>query len=132
MVAQNLLEYLSISLPHICIGGTAPSHNTTNPCYGADDINQVLSWLEFSYSIIIQQYSVPLQLKQIQTDPITSPPAAIRDKPQFHLHFAELILPCMRQSLWAAFEQLAPELVSRQISPVTFNGGSVVSIIDLF
>ena len=82
--------------------------------------------------MIIQRYGVPLQSKQIQTDHIASPPAAIRDEPQFHLRFAELVLPRIRRSLRAAFEQLAPELASRRISPVTFDGGSAASIIDLF
>lgn len=82
--------------------------------------------------MIIQRYGVPLQSKQIQTGPIASPPAAIRDEPQFHLRFAELILPRMRRSLRAAFEQLAPELASRRISPVTFDGGSAASITDMF
>jgi hypothetical protein len=132
MVLQTLLDYLSVGLPPIPVGGTAPSRNTTNPRYGAEDINQVLSWSEFNYSTIIQRYGVPLRSKQIQPDPIASPPAAIRDEPQFQLRFAELILPRMRRSLRAAFEQLTPELAARRLSPVTFDGGSAASIIDLF
>jgi hypothetical protein len=61
-----------------------------------------------------------------------SPPAVTREKPQFHLHFAELLLPCIRHSLQAAFEQLAPVLVSQYLLPVTFNGGSAAEIIDQF
>ncbi|KAL4935871.1 hypothetical protein BDV06DRAFT_217103 [Aspergillus oleicola] len=132
MVLQTLLDYLSVGLPPIPVGGTAPSRNTTNPRYGAADITQVVSWPEFNYSTIIQRYGVPLQSKQIQSDPIASPPAAIRDEPQFQLRFAELILPRIRRSLRAAFEQLASELATRQLSPVTFDGGSAASIIDLF
>lgn len=56
----------------------------------------------------------------------------IRDEPQFQLRFAELILPRVRRSLRAAFKQLAPELAARRLSPVTFDGGSAASIIDLF
>ncbi|OOF90492.1 hypothetical protein ASPCADRAFT_400776 [Aspergillus carbonarius ITEM 5010] len=119
MVLWNLLDYLSVGLPPIPVGGTAPSRNTTNPRYGAEDIHEVVSWLEFNYSTIIQRYGVPLQSKQIQSEPIASPPASIRDEPQL-------------RSLRAAFEQLAPELAMRRLSPVTFDGGSAASIIDLF
>ncbi|KAJ5780242.1 hypothetical protein N7457_005402 [Penicillium paradoxum] len=132
MVLQTLLNYLSVGLPPIPVGGTAPSRNTTNPRYGAADITQVVSWPEFNYSAIIQQYGVPLRSKQIQPDPIASPPAAIRDESQFQLRFAELILPRIRRSLRAAFEQLASELTTRRLSPVTFDGGSAAYIIDLF
>lgn len=82
MVLWNLLDYLSVGLPPIPVGGTAPSRNTTNPRYGAEDIHEVVSWLEFNYSTIIQRYGVPLQSKQIQSEPIASPPASIRDEPQ--------------------------------------------------
>ncbi|PYI36411.1 hypothetical protein BP00DRAFT_432414 [Aspergillus indologenus CBS 114.80] len=132
MVLQTLLDYLSVGLPQIPVGGTFPSRNTTNPRYGAEDIHEVVSWVEFNYFAIIQRYGVPLRSKQIQSEPIASPPAAIRDEPQFQLRFAELILPRVRRSLRAAFEQLAPELATRRLSPVTFDGGSVASMIDLF
>ncbi|KAL2821314.1 hypothetical protein BDW59DRAFT_174282 [Aspergillus cavernicola] len=100
MVLQTLLNYLSVGLPPIPVGGTAPSRNTTNPRYGAADITQVVSWPEFNYSTIIQRYG-------------------------FQLRFAELILPRIRRSLRAAFEQLASELATRRLSPVTFDGGTV-------
>ncbi|RAL10588.1 uncharacterized protein BO97DRAFT_435957 [Aspergillus homomorphus CBS 101889] len=121
MVLQTLLGYLSVGLQPIPVGGTAPSRNTTNPRYCAEDIHEVGSWLEFNNSTIIQRYG-----------PIASPPAAIRDEPQFQLHFAELIWPRVRRSLRAAFEQLVPELATQRLSPVTFDEGSAASIIDLF
>ncbi|KGO76426.1 hypothetical protein PITC_073080 [Penicillium italicum] len=132
MVLQTLLDYLSVGLPPIPVGSTAPSRDTTNPRHGAADVTQVVSWPEFSYSTIIQRYGVPLQSKWIQSDPIASPPAAIRDEPHFQLRFAGLILPRIRRSLRAAFEQLASELATRRLSPVTFDGGSVAYVIDLF
>ncbi|KAL2811076.1 hypothetical protein BDW59DRAFT_155582 [Aspergillus cavernicola] len=131
-MSQTLLQYLSVGLPPIPIGGTAPSRNTTNPRYGANDITQVLSWPEFNRSTIIQRYGAILQTKHIQIDSFRSPPAAIRDEPQFHIRFAELVLPRVRRSLRAAFEQLAPELPTRRLSPITFDGGSAANIIDLF
>ncbi|KAL4982798.1 hypothetical protein BDW68DRAFT_191853 [Aspergillus falconensis] len=43
-----------------------------------------------------------------------------------------LVLPRVRRSLRAAFEQLAPELVLLGLSPITFDGGSAAKIIDLY
>ncbi|KAE8375569.1 hypothetical protein BDV26DRAFT_299611 [Aspergillus bertholletiae] len=42
------------------------------------------------------------------------------------------LLPRVRWSLRAAFEQLAPEFALRQLSPITFDGGSAADIIDLY
>ncbi|PWY96160.1 hypothetical protein BO94DRAFT_1199 [Aspergillus sclerotioniger CBS 115572] len=36
-----MLQYLFISLPAIPVNGAAPSYNTTNPRYDADDIETV-------------------------------------------------------------------------------------------
>ncbi|KAL5041138.1 hypothetical protein BDW71DRAFT_201602 [Aspergillus fruticulosus] len=118
---QTLLQHLSISLPPIPVGGTHPSRNTTNPRYGADDITE-----------INQQYGTVVQAKQIRIDSPTSPSAAIRDELQFHLRFTELVLPRVRRSLRAAFEQFAPELVLLGLSPIAFDGGSAAKVIDLY
>ncbi|KAF7128765.1 hypothetical protein CNMCM5793_003674 [Aspergillus hiratsukae] len=73
-----------------------------------------------------------LNSTQIRPDPFTSPPAAIQDEPHFHLLFAELLLPRVRRALRAGFEQLAPELPLRGLSPVTFDGGISADLIDQF
>ncbi|OJZ90500.1 hypothetical protein ASPFODRAFT_424390 [Aspergillus luchuensis CBS 106.47] len=131
-MSQTLLQYLSVALPAIPVGGTAPSRNTSNPRYGAEDITQVLSWTDFNYSTIIQHYGHILNTRQIRRDPFLSPPASIRDEPYFHTRFAELVVPRIRRALRAGFEQLAPELPARRLSPVTFDGGSAADIIDQF
>ena len=64
MSNQSLLQYLSISLPAIPIQGSAPSRNTTNPRYGAEDITQVVDWPEFNYVMIIQRYGGILNLSE--------------------------------------------------------------------
>lgn len=92
MATQSLLQYLSVSLPAILTQGTVPSRNTTNSHYNTDDITQVVAWPEFNYTTIIQQYGPVLNKKQIWPEPLASPPAAIRDEPQFHLYFTELVL----------------------------------------
>lgn len=132
MQSQTLLQYLSVALPAIPVGGIAPSRNTTNPHYGADDITEVVPWPEFNHSTIIQRYGTILNSKQIQPNPFTSPPAAIKDEPHFHLRFAELLLPRVRRALRAGFEQLAHELLLRRLSQVTFDGGSSADLIDQF
>ncbi|EDP49851.1 hypothetical protein KXW98_007105 [Aspergillus fumigatus] len=132
MATQSLLHYLSIALPAIPIQGAAPSRNTTNPRYGPDDITEVVTWQEFNYANILQQYGAILNAKQIRPDPFPSPPAAIRDEPQFHLRFAEMVLPRVRRALRAGFEQLAPQLPARQLSQITFDGGSAAALLDQF
>lgn len=132
MATQSLLQYLSTALPAIPTQGVAPSRNTTNPRYGAEDITGIVPWREFTYRYILQQYGAVLDAKQIRTDPFTSPPAAIRDEPQFQLRFAELVLPRVRRALRAGFEQLGPEVRARQLSPITFDGGSAAALIDQF
>ncbi|KUL82064.1 hypothetical protein ZTR_10678 [Talaromyces verruculosus] len=131
-MSQTLLQFLSVALPAIPVGGTAPSRNTTNPRYGADDITSILPWPEFNYVTIIQRYGTILNSKLIRPDPFTSPPAAIKDEPHLHLRFAELLLPRVRRGLRAGFEQLAPELLVRRLSPLTFDGGSSADLIDQF
>ncbi|KAG5295322.1 hypothetical protein I7I48_12170 [Histoplasma ohiense] len=132
MASQSLLHYLSIALPAIPTQGTIASRNTTNPRYGADDITQVVPWPEFNYGAILQRYGPALNAKLIRPDPFTSPPAAIRDEPQFHLRFAALVLPRVRRGLRAGFEQLAQELPIRRLSAVTLDGGGSAALIDQF
>ncbi|OJJ65600.1 hypothetical protein ASPBRDRAFT_139739 [Aspergillus brasiliensis CBS 101740] len=129
---QTLLEYLSIALPAIRVGRTAPSRNTTNPRYGADDIRSVVDWTDFNYSTITQRYGTMLNSKRIRRDPIESPPASINDEPHFHSRFSELVQPRVRRALRAGFDQLEPELPARRLSPVTFDVGSSAALIDQF
>ena len=42
------------------------------------------------------------------------------------------LLPRVWQSLRAAFEQLAPELALRRLSPITFDEGNATNMIDLY
>ena len=132
MATQSLLQCLSTALPAIRTQETTVSRNTTNPRYGADDITSIVPWAEFNYGTIIQQYGAVLSAKQIRPDPFTSPPAAIRDEPQFQIRFTELVLPRIRRALRAGFEQLGPELHARQLSAITFDGGSAAALIDQF
>ncbi|KAE8151507.1 hypothetical protein BDV25DRAFT_171371 [Aspergillus avenaceus] len=132
MNTQSLLHYLSISLPTIPKQGTNPGPNTTNPQYDADDITQIVPWPEFDYSVIIQRYRELLNSTQIRPDPFTSPPAPLRDEPTFHLRFSDLIMNRVRRGLRAGFEQLAPELQTRQLSVITIDGGGSARIIDQF
>ncbi|PGH36280.1 hypothetical protein GX50_00965 [[Emmonsia] crescens] len=132
MSNQSLLQYLSVALPAIPIQGAAPSRNTTNPRYGAGDITQVIDWPEFNYATIIQRYGGILNTKQIVADPFRSPPAAIRDEPQFHHRFAELLQPRLRRALRAGFEELAPQLQQLSLVPVTFDSGGSAAYIDQF
>ncbi|KAI2834845.1 hypothetical protein CAN33_0055040 [Aspergillus niger] len=132
MNTQSLLHYLSIGLPTIPKQGTNPGPNTTNPQYDADDITQIVPWPEFDYSVIIQRYGELLNSTQIRPDPFTSPPAPLRDEPTFHLRFSDLVMNRVRRGLRAGFEQLAPELQTRQLSVITIDGGGSARIIDQF
>lgn len=132
MASQSLLQYLSLALPAIRIQGGARSHNTTNPQYGSRDITGIVPWPEFNYGAILQRYGAILNATQIRPDPIPSPPAAIRDEPQFHTRFVELVLPRVRRSLRAGFEQLSPQLPALQLSEITFDCGSAAAFIDQF
>ncbi|GKZ22985.1 hypothetical protein AbraIFM66951_001215 [Aspergillus brasiliensis] len=131
-MSQTLLQYLSVALPTIPIGRTAPSPNEPNPHYSADNITQIQSWTEFNYSTIIEHYGTMLNSKQIRCDPFSSPPASIQSEPYFRARVAELVMPRVRRALRAGFEQLTPELPARRLSPVTFDGGSAAAIIDDF
>ncbi|KAJ5790108.1 uncharacterized protein N7518_007119 [Penicillium psychrosexuale] len=42
------------------------------------------------------------------------------------------VLPRIRRSLRAGFEHLVPELLQRQLSAVTFDGGPAAALIDQF
>lgn len=132
MATQSLLRYLSIPPRQIPIHATSPAHNTTNDRYGPDDISQVVAWPQFNYDTSIQKYGPALNAKQIIAEPFGSSPPAILDESQFHLRFGERVLPRIRRSLRAAFEQLAPELQQQQLSAVTLDGGSSAAIIDQF
>ncbi|PYH96883.1 hypothetical protein BO71DRAFT_417476 [Aspergillus ellipticus CBS 707.79] len=132
MNTQSLLHYLSIGLPTIPKQGTNPGPNTTNPQYDADDITQIVPWPEFDYSVIIQRYGELLTSTQIRPDPFTSPPAPLRDEPTFHLRFSDLVMNRVRRGLRVGFEQLAPELQTRQLSVITIDGGGSARIIDQF
>lgn len=129
---QTLLQYLSTGLPRIPVDSSTSTRNTTNPHYNANDIVRVISWTEFNYSSILRQYGAILRSTRIRADPFMSPPAVIRDEPQFNLRFAELVLPRIRRSLRASFERLAPEIALRGLSPITIDGGSAAAIIDRF
>lgn len=126
---QSLLQYLSIALPEIPIQGTAPSRNTTNSDYGAEDITQVVDWPEFNYATIIQRYGGILNSKQIEADPFKSPFAAIRDKPLFNLRFFGMVQPRVRRALRAGFEELAPRLQQLSLVPITFDGGGTAAYV---
>ncbi|KAJ5578127.1 uncharacterized protein N7459_007091 [Penicillium hispanicum] len=132
MATQSLLHYLSIALPSIPLQGAAPSTNTTNPRYGAPDIDHIVSWSDFNYGIMYQRYGAILNAKQIHPDPFRSPPDGIRDEATFHLRFGELVLPRIRRALRAGFEQLEPQRLQRQLSPVKFDGGERADILDQF
>lgn len=127
---QSLLEYLSIALPGIPIQGAAPSQKKTNPHYGAEDITQVVDWPEFNYATIIQQYGGILNSKQIQADPFSSPPPAIRNVSLFRFRFYELLLPRVRRGLRAGFEELAPKLQQLSLVPITFDEGGAAAHVD--
>ncbi|KAK9236647.1 hypothetical protein V1525DRAFT_457464 [Lipomyces kononenkoae] len=113
METQTLLQYLSAALPAIPTQGTASSGNM---------IPQILA----------MRYGPTLNSKQVRPDPFTSPPAPIRDEPGFHFRFAALVLPRVRHALRAGFEQLAPELLPRQLSAVTLDGGGSAALLDRF
>lgn len=95
---QSPLHYLFIPLPDIPTQATFNFRNTTNACFISDDTTQIVAWPQFHYGAIIRKYGPALNAKQINPDPFSSFPPAIRDESQFQLRFAELILPRIRRS----------------------------------
>lgn len=126
MATQSLLQYLAVALPAIPIQGVAPSRNTTNPRYSSGDITQIASWPVFNYAAIIQRYGPTLNTK---FDPTPSPFRLLQSETNLIFIFVS------RNQFYqarAGFEHLAPELPARQLSVMTFDGGSAAAHIDQF
>ncbi|EEH06036.1 predicted protein [Histoplasma capsulatum G186AR] len=71
----------------------------------------------------LQRYGPALNAKPIHPNPSMSLLTAIRDEPQFHLHFADFVLPHVRCGLYAGFEKPAQELPIQRLSTVALDGG---------
>jgi hypothetical protein len=68
---QTLLQYLRVAFPTIPTQWTTPGpKNITNPQHDVDDMTQVVPWLEFNYSTVIQRYGQALNINKIQPNPL--------------------------------------------------------------
>ena len=131
---QSLALYLTtVAPPRLPTQNIVLGPNTTNWNYGWRDIVDISRWVDFDYNTIIQRYGNELNAKQIPPDLMpTSPPRAIRDESNFQVRFNEYILPRLRRALRAGFEQLAPQLQARNLTPIVFDGGSTATLIENF
>jgi hypothetical protein len=59
-------------------------------------------------------------------------PAPLKDEPNFHLRFADLVMIRVRRSLRACFEYLFCELRILRLSKGTIDGGGLAGIIHQF
>jgi hypothetical protein len=59
-------------------------------------------------------------------------PAPLKDEPNFHLRFADLVMIRVRRSLRACFEYLSRELRILRLSKGTIDGGGSARIIHQF
>lgn len=71
-------------------------------------------------------------MKQIQSDSFISPSVPLKNKPTFYLHFADLVMTCVRRILRTGFEQLSPQLAILQLSEITIDRERSAKVIDQF
>ncbi|KAL4901076.1 hypothetical protein BDW74DRAFT_187918 [Aspergillus multicolor] len=139
MAEQSLLAYLSVVLPALPVHATTPWVDRVDMPWRASDITEIMTWKEFTYAIIVNQYGDLLNTARSAPKQVFSPPRAIPhegDVNFFRVRYAEYVLPRIRRSLRAGFNELQsqPQLQGQNQFPrlleLTVDGGSAARYVS--